>query len=346
MDNSIHLHNIPMTPIALFDFDGTLTRHDTFISFSKFALGKFKFIRGMALTFPWLIMWRLGIISNSSAKEILFSRLFKGMSLLQFRELGEKFAPLIERDLRYSTVEILNKHKASGHRLYIVSASLSDWIKPWAKHKGIDGVIATEVETDSDGCLTGRFHTPNCHGKEKVARIIAEIPDAVPENMYAYGDSNGDDAMLDFAAHSKKISTDSIRKRIVRIFATLFHTSSRKAEIMRFAIVGIIAVIIQYSVFLLLVSHYGMPTVTSTVISYTVSLICNFILSNLFTFHTKPNIRKAILFTASHILNFSLQLILVSVFSMLTGPELALLPVLAICGSVNYIFVRMALTHR
>ena len=36
---------------------------------------------------------------------------------------------------------------------------------------GVDGVVATRLEVDRDGRLTGRFDGGNCRGPQKLARL-------------------------------------------------------------------------------------------------------------------------------------------------------------------------------
>lgn len=115
---------------------------------------------------------------------------------------------------------------------------------------------------------------------------------------------------------------------------------------LRFCIVGGIATILQYGVYVIFVNAVGLTAVVSTIISYAISFIFNFILSTLFTFHTRPTAKKGIGFTLSHLINMGCQTGLVAIFKGLVGPDLALLPALAICIPVNYILVRYALTSR
>ena len=63
--------------IAFFDFDGTLTRHDTFIGFAKFSVGRWAFYKAFLKSIPILCLWKLGLKSNSDAKQTLFSHLYK-----------------------------------------------------------------------------------------------------------------------------------------------------------------------------------------------------------------------------------------------------------------------------
>lgn len=191
--------------IAFFDFDGTLTRHDTFIKFAKFSVGKASFYRAILLSLPDLCLWKLGMKSNSEAKQSLFKRLYRGMEYVRFKRLGKAFISKIERDLNLDVVDEMNRHMIEGHMIIIVSASIDEWIRPWAARRGVDDIIATKVEIDASGCLTGRFSTPNCHGKEKVRRINEFVKNLDECETWGYGDSSGDDAMLATVDHPNRV---------------------------------------------------------------------------------------------------------------------------------------------
>lgn len=194
-----------MKPVAFFDFDGTITRHDTFVAFGKYALGRGKFYRKALMASPYILLWKLGLMSNSAAKQKFFKLMFKGMPKRMFEELGMAFKAVIDTDVRSDMMQKMLWHKAAGHELVIVSASISDWLCPWALDNGIGKVIATEVETDGKGFLTGQFFTPNCYGAEKVRRIREEFGDLASAETYGYSDSDSDKPMLEFVTYPFKV---------------------------------------------------------------------------------------------------------------------------------------------
>lgn len=118
------------------------------------------------------------------------------------------------------------------------------------------------------------------------------------------------------------------------------------SEILRFGLVGGIATLLQYGFYVVFVNAVHVPPVPSTLISYALSFIFNFFFSNYFTFHSRPNAKKGLGFTLSHLFNMGLQTGLVAIFKGIVGPTLALLPAMAICIPVNYLLVRFVLTNR
>ncbi len=117
----------------------------------------------------------------------------------------------------------------------------------------------------------------------------------------------------------------------------------RRSEIIRFALVGGICTLLQYGIYVVFVRAVKVPAVVSTMISYAISFVANYLLSSFFTFHSEPNAKRGIAFTASHLINMGLQTGFVAIFKGVVGPTLALLPALAICVPLNYLMVRFAL---
>jgi phosphatidylglycerophosphatase C len=71
-------------------------------------------------------------------------------------------------------------------------------VAPIGRRLGFDTVLATRLEVDADGRLTGRLVGANCRGPEKVARL-REWRSGELVVDFAYGDSAGDREMLALA---------------------------------------------------------------------------------------------------------------------------------------------------
>lgn len=187
--------------IAIFDFDGTITTKDTFGLFARFTVGSWHYLCATILTLPEILLWKLGIKSGGFAKQHFFKRLYAGMTLHAFADAGQRFINVINSNLNPETIKRIEFHCNSGHKVYIVSASIGTWIRPWAAIYGIN-VISTEPQIGKDNRLTGLFATPNCNGDEKVRRFLALEPDRNSYTLYAYGDSHGDSGILRLADHA------------------------------------------------------------------------------------------------------------------------------------------------
>lgn len=126
----------------------------------------------------------------------------------------------------------------------------------------------------------------------------------------------------------------------------IIYGNNRLSEIIRFALVGSFATLLQYRIYVVFVDAVKLPATVSTIISYSISFVFNFLLSNFFTFRTRPNALKGLGFLTSHAINMGLQVGLVAIFSPIVGKTLGLLPAMAICIPVNYLLVRFVLTSK
>ncbi len=124
--------------------------------------------------------------------------------------------------------------------------------------------------------------------------------------------------------------------------AEYMKSRSKKAEVLRFAMVGGFCTVLQYGLYVVFVHAVKVPPVVSTLISYAISFVANFFLSSFFTFKSDPNAKKGLAFTLSHLINMGMQTGLVAIFKGIVGPTLALLPALAICVPLNFFMVRFA----
>lgn len=191
--------------IVAFDFDGTVTRKDTFTAFIKFAKGKTACYRGFIRYSPLLVAYKLRLYPNWKIKQKIIGYFFKNMPVSEFAALGQKFSGMIDHFVRPEILQAIRNYRQQGATVYVISASIENWIEPWCRSNGIDHIIATRVETDSGGLLTGYFSTKNCYGQEKVVRFLEKEPDRNTYILFVYGDSRGDKELMAFADKSRYI---------------------------------------------------------------------------------------------------------------------------------------------
>lgn len=181
--------------IAFFDFDGTITHKDTLLEFIRFAKGDLAFYSGFLLYSPALVAFKLKLISNQAAKQLILQHFFRKTPVSKFRDLCNEFAvKVIPGLVRYKALHELQQLENNNFRIVVVSASAEDWVKIWAEKMGYD-YIATRLEINSD-YITGRITGSNCFGEEKVQRIRQQYNLADYAEIYCYGDSTGDRPML------------------------------------------------------------------------------------------------------------------------------------------------------
>lgn len=186
--------------LALFDFDGTLTRGDSLLPFLRFHCGALRYAAGLAWASPALAAYALRVMRNDVAKEHLLRRMLSGQAIEAVRASGAAFAAQrLPSMLRPDTMARLAEHRARGDACVLVSASLDAYLGPWAGAQGFAAVLCSSLDTTAEGQVTGRLHGGNCFGAAKVERVRRWLDGRQPERVVAYGDSAGDAQMLAFA---------------------------------------------------------------------------------------------------------------------------------------------------
>lgn len=187
-----------MKRLALFDFDGTITTKDSFLVFIQYTHGQLRFVLGMLCLLPVLIAYKLKLLPNWRAKELVIGWFWGGKKEGDLKEQGDAFgSEVLPNMCRPAALEQIRKYQQEGWRVVVVSASASLWLHSWANAMGVE-LIATELEVNQ-GRVTGRIAGKNCYGIEKVNRIKTLLQLEDYETIHAYGDSAGDAALLAIA---------------------------------------------------------------------------------------------------------------------------------------------------
>lgn len=187
--------------LALFDFDGTLTRGDSMLPFLRAAIGPVALTRALAATSPWLVGYAAGLIRNESAKERLLSASLGGRAIADLQAKGRAFArDDVPELLRETMMAEFRRRRDEGRICVLVSASLDLYLEPWARDAGFEHVISSRLAVDEVHRATGALLGGNCHGQEKVVRIRdwLSTQDEIG-HCVAYGDTSGDAPMLALA---------------------------------------------------------------------------------------------------------------------------------------------------
>ena len=184
--------------IAFFDFDGTITTKDTLLEFIKFYSGTVNFYLGFILYSPFLVAYKLKIIPNYVAKQKVLGFFFKGEGIDTFQKKCDDFSDIkLPGLLRTKAIKEIEKLKAADTEIVVVSASVENWIMKWASANGLK-LLGTRLKV-ADNKLTGSIDGINCYGEEKVRRIEQQYNLKLYKEIYCYGDSGGDTAMLKLA---------------------------------------------------------------------------------------------------------------------------------------------------
>lgn len=184
--------------VVAFDFDGTLTTHDSYTAFLKWRAGPTRYNLGLAKLLPSAVSY-LGHRNRGRIKAAATREFLAGVSRERLEADARAFAELMApRMLRPDAVRTWRRWGQRRAKLVIVTASPEIIVAPFARGLGADLLIGTELVFDARDRVTGGFDGPNCRGPEKVRRLQQVFgPDV--RLRAAYGDTSGDREMLAIA---------------------------------------------------------------------------------------------------------------------------------------------------
>ena len=133
------------------------------------------------------------------------------VSALVRETLEEIIDPIIFEE----ALELIEEHRAAGRRIYIVSSSAEEIVKPLAEYIGVPHVIATRATIDDEGRYSGELEF-YAYAEGKREAILEE---AARENIdlsasYAYSDSATDIPMLETVGHPHAVNPDKELRKV------------------------------------------------------------------------------------------------------------------------------------
>jgi len=199
--------------LSVFDFDGTLTRHDSFIPFLRFAFGYRAFSKKIiSLVIPTLQCMRRKL-TRDELKEVLITTFLAGIEEKWVCEKAQAYCnEYWERLMRPSGLLAVASEVSSGAVVTLCSASPIIVLQPFADRLGIK-LIGTQLQS-KDGTLTGRIKGHNCRCIQKIARLEEIYGPLSKFHLRAWGDTRGDYEMLAAAsdAHWRHFHSTWFRK--------------------------------------------------------------------------------------------------------------------------------------
>ncbi|MFM7330158.1 MAG: HAD family hydrolase [Brachymonas sp.] len=159
--------------LALFDLDHTLLPSD-----SDHAWGEYTVQRGWrdAVVFKarndaFYENYKIGKL-NPEEYLMFATEAMREHGAIKSIALRADFMPaIIEKSIRKPALDLLEKHRAAGDEIILVTATNEFVTEPIAKRFGIEHLIAVQLETGSDGWYTGRWRGTPSFKEGKVERV-------------------------------------------------------------------------------------------------------------------------------------------------------------------------------
>lgn len=210
--------------VAVFDFDKTISKSDTYIPFLLHALRRkpWRILSGLRLILP-IMLYFSGVINNACLKRAFLSAFLKNEARHYIDELSENFAQHIYKNgLRKDAVQAIARHREQGHILIMASASFDCYIEKIARNLHFDKCVASKLEWSHYGTVTGELDGQNCYGIEKLFRIKEVLHDREGLHIVAYSDHCSDKPLLLWADKAFAISpSKTLAKEAAAINATI-----------------------------------------------------------------------------------------------------------------------------
>ena len=131
--------------LALFDFDGTLCKKDSFTGFIFYALSKRHIVKQGIKILPWIQAYYLNVYSAPAMRSRLFRAMFSNANALELQQMAREYATSLMSQLNRPLLKQLKQHQALGDDVVLVSASVDVYLKHVCELLNID-LICTHTE--------------------------------------------------------------------------------------------------------------------------------------------------------------------------------------------------------
>lgn len=199
--------------IAIFDLDGTITRHDTLVPLVLRWLARRPWqLARLLLVLPAAL--RFGFDRDRAAlKQSLLRATMRGAARAALAEFSRDFVrDKIASGSFHDALSTLRRHRDAGHYLVLMSASVDFYVPEFARQLEFDQVISTEVRWNGDR-LDGTLISANRRGEEKAHCLRALLAARPDEDTYAYGNSGSDLPHLRLVRHGMLVNGSLAARR-------------------------------------------------------------------------------------------------------------------------------------
>jgi phosphatidylglycerophosphatase C len=179
--------------LAVFDLDGTLTRHDTLLPYlAGFVRRHPQRLARLPQVLPAIVRFALGLADRGAVKSAAIRALLGGGSRSEIESWTREFVSrLLARGLRADALAALAAHRRAGDLLVLLSASPDLYVAVIGRALGFAQSVCTEVAWQGDR-LDGHLLTPNRRGLEKAACIATLHREHPGLKLIAYGNAASD----------------------------------------------------------------------------------------------------------------------------------------------------------
>jgi len=204
---------------AFFDLDKTIISRSSSLALSRPLYRAGMVTRGQLLRGAYAQLVYLLVGADEDKMERLkegMLALTKGWDRSQVERLVQDvLLDVIDPYVYQEALDLMDLHRSEGRRIYIVSSSPEEIVRPLARHFGISGVIATRAEVGDDGRYTGEldFYAYGVQKAEAIQGLAARVGIDLSRS-FAYSDSITDVPMLEAVGNPVAVNADKELRKV------------------------------------------------------------------------------------------------------------------------------------
>jgi|UniRef100_A0A7C3SJ68 HAD superfamily hydrolase (TIGR01490 family) len=199
------------TIAAIFDVDMTLVQGSTERLFFQYLLRHNMLKATQAMAY-------LARLASNPEDRFRDKSYLRGLPVKETEALARQcYAEMIAPRLIPQALACLREHKAKGHRIVLLTGSLSFLIRPLKEMVGADWLIATEP-AHSNGCFTGEIAGLHPRGKNKELLLydLSRRQGLDLSQSYAYADHFEDRSLFGQVGYPVVVNPSWRLKRLAR----------------------------------------------------------------------------------------------------------------------------------
>jgi phosphatidylglycerophosphatase C len=185
---------VPENTLAIFDLDGTITRHDTLWPYIAGFLWRHprRWWRLTVCVMP-LLRYTFGAKDRGVLKGAIIRATLGGVARTSLAAWSAQFtARLLRTGLYAEAVTCIAALRRTQAHLVLLSASPDLYVPAIARALGFDECVCTELRWRSDDTLDGALASANRRGAEKARCVRLLLAERQPLLSHAYGNSPAD----------------------------------------------------------------------------------------------------------------------------------------------------------
>ena len=196
--------------LALFDLDHTLLNIDSDHAWGEFLIAQSLVdeVSHRARNDQFYEDYKAGTLDAVAYNEFVFEFLSQH-DVAYLAGLHEQFMQQVIRpQLRPQGQAAIDRHRAAGHEIVIITATNAFVTAPIAAAFGVDQLIASQPER-VNGRYTGRLQGKPCFQAGKLHHLQAWLAGRMPSESWGYSDSFNDLPLLTFVDHPIAVNPDT-----------------------------------------------------------------------------------------------------------------------------------------